>query len=189
MTCGRLIDGLFLEFGDTPSPFNPDTLEAIATAIALDVPSVALLVLPASAPVQRAVYELRGMGVDAHGLDLTADGKGRRHLLNGGVEGVEENPTLLVSTLATTRGLDLPELTHVFILGILEGRAVDGRTLDSYLHLAGRVGRFGRSGKVITVLEESSGKNDAGVQDDDVSRMRKVFRELRIRPRHFEHFD
>jgi Helicase conserved C-terminal domain len=167
------------EFINTASPFNPNVLEAIATAFALDVPSIALLVLPASAPVQRAVFELRGMGVNAHGLDLMTDGKGRGHLLNGGAEDVE-NPTLLVSTLATTRGLDLPELTHVFILGILEGRAVDGRTLDSYLHLAGRVGRFGRSGKVISVLETG---------DEEVSRMRRVLRELVIVPRQFEHFD
>jgi hypothetical protein len=180
-------DRLLSEFMNTASPFNPNTLEAIATAFALDVPSIALLVLPASAPVQRAVYELRGMGVNAQGLDLMMDGKGRGHLLNGGAEDVE-NPTLLVSTLATTRGLDLPELTHVFILGILEGRAVDGRTLDTYLHLAGRVGRFGRKGKVITMLE-SAEEEEGDKKRDDVSRMKKVLKELGIAPRQFEHFD
>lgn len=56
---------------------------------------------------------------------------------------------LIVGTLATVRGVDLPDLSHVFILGVPEGRAG-----DAYLHFSGRVGRFGRRGKVITVVEE-----------------------------------
>ncbi|KAF5384794.1 hypothetical protein D9615_001424 [Tricholomella constricta] len=143
------------KYDGTPTPFNPNAMEAIATSFALDVPSVALLVLPSSSPVQRAVYELREMGVNAHRLDLLTDEKGRSHLLRGGDSG-QENPTLLVSTLATTRGLDLPELTHVFILGIPDGPKVNGRTVDAYVHLAGRVGRFGRGGKVITVVEKEA---------------------------------
>jgi len=81
------------------------------------------------------------MGVNAHGLDLEQQ---RRRLAN---------PTLLVATVATTRGLDLPSLTHVFVLGLLEGQATTGRGVDSYLHVSGRVGRFGRAGKVISVVE------------------------------------
>lgn len=77
------------------------------------------------------------MGANAHGLDLQQHG-GRR-----------ANPRLLVATVATTRGLDLPSLTHVFVLGLLEA----GRGVDSYLHVSGRVGRFGRVGKVISVVE------------------------------------
>ncbi|KAH8102525.1 hypothetical protein BXZ70DRAFT_787300 [Cristinia sonorae] len=65
------------------SPFNVNALEAIGLTFALEVPRVALLVLPASAGVRRAVYELRLLGVNAHGLD--------------------GNATLLVSTVACTR--------------------------------------------------------------------------------------
>ncbi|KAA1468282.1 P-loop containing nucleoside triphosphate hydrolase protein [Dentipellis sp. KUC8613] len=136
-------------FSMTASPFHPPVMEAIAAAFAVDVPGVAMLVLPASAPVQRAVYELRMLGVNAVGLDLLSNERGRSHLLRGSGAAVEENPTLLVTTLATTRGLDLPDLSHVFILGVCTARKV-----DSYLHLAGRVGRFGRGGKVVSVLEE-----------------------------------
>ena len=96
-------------------------MEAVAAAFAVDVPRVALLVLPASAPLQRAVYDLRMLGVNAHGLDLLANDRGRAHLLRGAGDRVEANPTLLVSTLASTRGLDLPDLSHVFILGVPEG--------------------------------------------------------------------
>ncbi|KAG6911520.1 hypothetical protein DXG01_011822 [Tephrocybe rancida] len=153
------------KYKGTPTPFNPNAMEAIATAFALDVPSVALLVLPSSSPVQRAVYELREMGINAHGLDLLTGEKGRAHLLRGDGSG-QDNPTLLISTLATTRGLDLPELTHVFILGIPDGPKVNGRTVDAYVHLAGRVGRFKRGGKVITVVEKAADV-DEGVEAEE----------------------
>jgi primosomal protein N' len=148
------LNGLLTEFGSTRSALNAATLEAIATVFALEVPNLALLVLPANGPVQRVVQELRTLGVDARELDLR-----RKEVPQGGAE----NPSLLVGTLATSRGLDLPELTHVFLVGMLEGRAVDGRAVDSYVHVAGRVGRFGRSGKVVSVVEE-----------DGEERMRRV---------------
>ena len=137
-------------------------LEAMATVIALDVPRLGLLVLPPTGPVQRTIHDLRTLGVDAREVDLR-----RNEVLEGG----GENPSLLVGTLATSRGLDLPELTHVFLVGMLEGRAVDGRAVDSYLHVAGRVGRFGRSGKVVSVVD-----------GDGEERMRRVLARAGIEP-------
>ncbi|KAJ8474752.1 hypothetical protein ONZ45_g15842 [Pleurotus djamor] len=157
-------------------PLDPNILEAVATAFALDVPSIALLVLPASSPVQRTVQELQRLGVNAQALDLTAVNQGRQHLLTGG-DAVKESPTLLISTLANTRGLDLPHLTHVFILGIPGGPRVNGQTFDAYVHLAGRVGRFGRGGKVITVVE---GNEAAGL--DEAGKMLRVFKEVGVTP-------
>jgi superfamily II DNA/RNA helicase len=168
---------------------NRNALEAVAAAFALDVPSVALLSLPASAPVQRVVYELRELGVNAHSLDLLEADKGRAHLLQGAMEASEEeNPVMLISTLATTRGLDLPELTHVFMLGLPQGRRADG-----YLHIAGRVGRFGRNGKVITVIDEREEERRedgtlAWVRDEP-RRMKMLLQEVGIVPTQFEHFD
>lgn len=162
------------------------------------MPSLALFVLPSSASVQRAVFDLRELGVNAHALDLLAATSGRSHLLQGGTA-VKEDPTLLVSTLATTRGLDLPELTHVFILGVPESGKVDGRTVDAYLHIAGRVGRFGRGGKIITVVEGRSRdqddltkaevENTTGGKGDDVSKMKRILEEIWVTPSRFEHFD
>lgn len=175
-------------YSTTRSPFNPNALEAIATAFAVDVPSVALLVLPASSPLQRAVHELRELGVNAYGLDLHSGTAGRSHLLSGG-EAVSENPTLLVSTLATTRGLDLPELTHVFILGIPEGPKVNARSVDAYVHIAGRVGRFGRGGKVITVVEDDEKEEEeAGKVVSEGSKMKRILGRLEITPVRFEPF-
>jgi hypothetical protein len=175
------------EFETTPSPFNPNVMEAVATAFALDVPTVALLVIPADAPVSRAVYDLRQLGVNAHGLNLLVEDRGRAHLLRGPSDVADENPTLLVSTLASTRGLDLPELGHVFVLGMPSKQRV-----DTYLHTAGRVGRFGRGGKVITMLEEE--REAVGRKGDlrvvkDAERMSHMLRQLGITPVKFEHFD
>lgn len=145
------------------------------------MPSVALLSLSATAPVQRVVHELRQLGVNAHSLDLLAVNKGRAHLHCGAAKASEDNPILLVSTLATTRGLNLPELTHVFILGFPEGRKADG-----YLHIAGRVGRFGRGGKVITVVEEGE---DMKKGKDGTQRMIMLFEAIGVVPTQFEHFE
>jgi superfamily II DNA/RNA helicase len=126
------------------------------------------------------------MGVNAHSLDLLVADKGRSHLLYGPGTG-EDNPTLLVSTLATTRGLDLPELTHVFILGIPGGPKVTGRTVDAYVHVAGRVGRFGRDGKVITVVEKDEDIDDGPTTES--SKMGRILNAIQITPVQFEHFD
>lgn len=166
---------------------NRNALEAVAIAFALDVPSIALLSLSASAPVQRVVQELRQLGVNAHGLDLLAADKGRTHLLHGAANASAENPVLLVSTLATTRGLDLPELTHVFILGNPESRKA-----GEYLHIAGRVGRFGRGGKVITIVDEREEVETDGILawvKDEPKQMMKLLKAVDVVPTQFEHFD
>jgi len=51
-----------------------------------------------------------------------------------------EGPALLVSTLASTRGPSLPDLSHVFVM---EGR------LDSYTHITDWTGRFGKGRKAV----------------------------------------
>ncbi|EIN14121.1 P-loop containing nucleoside triphosphate hydrolase protein [Punctularia strigosozonata HHB-11173 SS5] len=183
----NLSEQQFEMFSVTPSPFNADVMEVVATAFALDVPRLALLVVPADAPVQRAVYDLRQLGVNAYGLDLSSDSRGRTHLLRGPSDVADENPTLLVSTLASTRGLDLPELSHVFVLGMPTKQRV-----DTYLHIAGRVGRFGRGGKVVTLLEEERetvGKKGEAKVVREGERMSALLRQLDITPVRFEHFD
>ncbi|KAI0307913.1 P-loop containing nucleoside triphosphate hydrolase protein [Multifurca ochricompacta] len=146
------------EFGErysmTPSPFNPIVMEGVASIFATEVPKMALLVLPACAPVQRAIYDLRMLGVNAFGLDLllstTTDRRGAGAGGGGEAHGIkeEDNPRLLISTTATTRGLDLPDLSHVFVWGVGDVKV----NTNTYVHLAGRVGRFRGGGKVISLL-------------------------------------
>ncbi|KAH9947926.1 P-loop containing nucleoside triphosphate hydrolase protein [Amylocystis lapponica] len=165
-------------------PLPLHILEAIGEAFALDVPRVALLVLPASAPLVQIVDELGRIGVNAQGLDVVHDQTGRAYMAQESSGGASDTPVLLVATLASMRGLDLPELTHVFIAGVA--------TVDSYLHAAGRVGRFGRGGKVISVLEARHGVvQDNGVNGwkDDPTRMLRIYRTIGVRPRKLEHFN
>lgn len=163
-----MTDGFLERYRNTPSPFNPEVLEAIATAVVLDVPRLGLLVIPSSAPVFRAVYELREMGLDARVFDPqkpVAD------------ENENEGPVLLVTTVAMARGLDMPEATHVFSLGIPEGPGVTGRSIDAYTHVAGRVGRFGRRGTVVTVVEEEE-EAEESVPVTAGSRMKRILKEV-----------
>jgi superfamily II DNA/RNA helicase len=143
-------------------------IEGIATVFATDVPRVALLVLPASAPVQRVVYDLRILGINAFGLDLLNTDRGQAHLIEGSGGTIEDSPTLLVSTTASIRGIDLPDLSHVFIWGLVDA--------NSYRHAAGRVGRFGRGGSVVTVLEERREGSD------EPSRYLRLLKSIETKP-------
>ena len=196
-------DDTLLEYEGVPSPFNPSALEAIGLTFALEVPHVALLVLPASAAVRRAVYDLRVLGVNAQGLDILhterggafmkeVSGRSGQKQAEAGVPTVDldAHPTLLVSTLATTRGLDLPELSHVFLLGT----PADG-SVETYAHMAGRVGRAGREGKVVSVVESgprlqrTAGKGQKAEATDEVVWLQDAFEQLGIRPAKLEHFE
>ncbi|GJJ08844.1 hypothetical protein Clacol_003063 [Clathrus columnatus] len=162
---------------------NANLLEAIATTFALEVPKVALLVLPTTAPVKSALKELRDMGVDARSIDLHDVDRGKPDLIKSTLKKFrsqplrrpkeeadeEEAPYLLVTTIASVRGLDFPEMSHVFLAGIPE-------EFDDYLHAAGRVGRFGSEGKVVSFFEE--------VEEEKAA---LLYRKLKISLSEFEH--
>jgi superfamily II DNA/RNA helicase len=133
-------------------------MEGVAAIFATAVPKMALLVLPASAPVERAVHELRALGINAFGLDLQSTDRRDAYLTRGSLGGTEEdpNPTLLVATTASLRGIDLPDLSHVFIWGVVDA--------NSYRHASGRVGRFGRKGRVVSVLQDERRQSDRYVR-------------------------
>ena len=178
---------------ETPPPWSPGSIEAISICFAMDVPRAALLVAPATHPIRRLVKELNGYGVDARPLDMLSSAAGRNHILNDKSTATTadgEGPILLVSTLANIRGLDLPDLSHVFVMGVPEGR------VDSYTHVAGRTGRFGKTGKVITVVERVEEEVDNGkggkekrLIKDEEKKMKGILREMRIVPRRVEYFD
>ena len=175
---------------EAPLPWSPGSIEAISICFAMDVPRAALLVTPATHPIHRLVKELKEYGVDARPLDMLSPVAGDNHASNdkGTTDG--EGPVLLVSTLANTRGLDLPDLSHVFIMGVPEGR------VDSYTHIAGRTGRFGKPGKIVTVVEKIEEEVDDGnggkktrVVKDEEKKIRGILREMGITPTRVEHFD
>ncbi|KAF9244595.1 P-loop containing nucleoside triphosphate hydrolase protein [Melanogaster broomeanus] len=165
----ELKDDVDRELLMAPLKINPALLEAVAATFALDVPRMALLVLPATAPVRKIVFELQQLGVNAQLFDLLAN-----------------QPSGSLRPSSSVDGIDLPELSHVFILGVPEGRMG-----DTYLHVAGRVGRFTGQGKVITVVEERK-EDRAGKRmavTDEPKKMSILLSLIGIKPDKLEHFD
>ncbi|KAF9577323.1 hypothetical protein BGW38_007525, partial [Lunasporangiospora selenospora] len=72
---------------------------------------------------------------------------------------------------SNARGLDLPKLSHVYIVGLPSSPS-------SYLHMAGRTGRMGERGQVVTILR------DAGHIED---RARSLFKRLGVEIQPFTH--
>ena len=136
---------------------------AVRAAIETLKPRCAFVFLADDAPLRATVTALREAGLDATmlheamGLDsdtdagagggeLNADGYSalRASLTGDGDEG--SGCRLLVSTESSARGLDLGSGVECVLLYSLPQSA------DSYLHLAGRTGRQGRRGSVVSLL-------------------------------------
>ncbi|KAG8725864.1 hypothetical protein FRC11_001301, partial [Ceratobasidium sp. 423] len=172
-------DGLDLAGNDSDPPqatkrlakgtiLPPTVLEAVATSVALDVSHRALLVIPTGVSIDPVVETLRGFGVETCILNLREEIEHVSTRLEGpevsvnssspnvpqinrqspvGQDGGEfiPNPTLLVATVIAVRGVDIPTLSHVYIIGGLESE-------EAYRHVAGRAGRFGMPGTVISFV-------------------------------------
>ena len=75
-------------------------------------------------------------------------------------------------------------------MGVPEGR------VDTYTHIAGRTGRFGKTGKIVTAVEKIEEEVDDGVggrkrrvvKDEDMM-MKGILREMGIIPRRVEQFN
>ncbi|KAG4304008.1 hypothetical protein PORY_002531 [Pneumocystis oryctolagi] len=66
---------------------------------------------------------------------------------------------IYVMNYLSARGIDLPELTHVYMIGRINDDI-------NYIHMAGRIGRMGNSGKIISIIPSSSTK----LEDDYFSK-------------------
>jgi len=78
---------------------------------------------------------------------------------------------IFIAHESNARGLDLPGLSHVFIVGLPSSPS-------SYVHMAGRTGRMGRKGKVVTII-----RDDGHLED----RARSLFKTLQVNVQPFEH--
>ncbi|KAG0361709.1 hypothetical protein BGZ54_008997 [Gamsiella multidivaricata] len=74
---------------------------------------------------------------------------------------------------SNARGLDLPGLSHVYIVGLPSSPS-------SYVHMAGRTGRMGKKGQVVTII-----RDDGHLED----RARSLFRTLNVNIQPFEHVE
>ncbi|KAG8980157.1 hypothetical protein FRB90_007791 [Tulasnella sp. 427] len=161
------------------APTSPSNLiQALAVQFALDVPSLALLVVPSTSNVRKIVEEFQELGVQAESVELADAAKGRSDLVaarpSSNTNSDPDTPRLLISNLSNTRGLDFPSLTHVFVMG-----TDVVKTPSDYTHIAGRVGRFGKGGHVVTFVE---GGVEEGSSSVDEGRMKRMFKKLGIDP-------
>jgi superfamily II DNA/RNA helicase len=126
----------------------------------------ALVVVRAEAPAKRIVEQLRLLGVKAKLFDM----------ITANVAPTAEEASMLVCSDASVHGIDLPSLTHVFMIGA-------PTSVYMYRHIAGRVGRQGRRGAVITFLESrqtyEGGGNVVKVLDEP-RKMRKILSKVGI---------
>ena len=95
------------------------------------------------------------------------EGEVENNIVNN--EKKKNEPVIFIAHTQSARGIDLPSLSHAFVMG---GDSFGGR---EYIHMAGRVGRAGKHGKVFTILcAENEHQKEASVQADWVSR--KLYR-------------
>jgi len=65
--------------------------------------------------------------------------------------------SLLVASDVAARGLDIPDVSHVFNFDV-------PHHADDYVHRIGRTGRAGRSGSAVTIVAPADGKSVAAIE-------------------------
>src|SRR5262249_43861921 len=65
--------------------------------------------------------------------------------------------SLLVASDVAARGLDIPDVSHVFNFDVPHHP-------DDYVHRVGRTGRAGRSGSAVTIVAPIDGKSVAAIE-------------------------
>ncbi|QGY38696.1 DEAD/DEAH box helicase [Pseudodesulfovibrio cashew] len=111
--------------------------------IELENPASAIIFCNTKRNVEFIAAVLSQFGFDAEGLtsDLTQN---KREQLMARIK--EGKLRFLVATDVAARGIDIPELSHVFMMEPPEDP-------ESYVHRAGRTGRAGATGTAITLVD------------------------------------
>ena len=122
-------------------PLDKD--RALVRLIETENPASAIIFCNTRANVTYVTEVLQGFGYDAEGLssDLT---QSRREAVLNRIRAGELQ--FLVATDVAARGIDIPELSHVFLYEPPEDH-------ESYIHRAGRTGRAGAAGTVISLVD------------------------------------
>ncbi len=114
-----------------------------------------------------------------HRADRLATTLGRHHrvgVLHGGMRQgarlaalrafAEKRTPILVATNVASRGLDLPEISHVINFDVPED-------VETYIHRVGRTARMGRAGTAITLV----GQHDVEIFDELRRRLGPMFKQ------------
>ncbi|KAJ3292388.1 hypothetical protein HDU79_001472 [Rhizoclosmatium sp. JEL0117] len=143
---------------------DPRVLNVVKQYIQRDGVTRGILFLASSFSCARVVAYLKSVGIKAarttEDVDFNAATSaymdtnysfaqvGERKEATGVVKAAgffQSGNELMVISEHNARGLDLPDVTHVFMVG-------PPSSPGSYLHMCGRVGRFGKPGKSVLVL-------------------------------------
>ncbi|MBP3730664.1 MAG: DEAD/DEAH box helicase, partial [Mailhella sp.] len=128
---------LFVECG------RMDKDRTLVRLLETENPVSAIIFCNTKSAVHYVTAVLQGFGYNADELSADLSQNKREDVLRRLREG---KVRLLVSTDVAARGIDIPELSHVFLYEPPEDR-------ESYIHRSGRTGRAGAAGTVISLVD------------------------------------
>lgn len=120
-----------------------DKDRALVRLIETENPTSCIVFCNTKANVHYVTEVLRGFGYNADELSADLSQSRREEVLRRARDG---HVRFLVATDVAARGIDIPELSHVFLYEPPEDR-------ESYIHRAGRTGRAGAAGTVISLVD------------------------------------
>lgn len=118
-----------------------DKDRCLVRIIEIENPQNAIIFCNTKSNVHYVSVVLQRFGYDADELSSDLSQKLREKVLARGREG---KLRFLVATDVAARGLDIPELSHIFQYDVSEDP-------EGYIHRAGRTGRAGASGRAVTL--------------------------------------
>jgi ATP-dependent RNA helicase DeaD len=121
-----------------------DKVEGLLSLIEADPPERAMIFRQTKLGVDRLEANLRRRGLPVAAIHGDMSQKIRERVLRDFREG---KLTYLIATDVAARGLDIPEVSHVFNYDIPEDA-------EAYVHRIGRTARAGRSGLAVTFVGE-----------------------------------
>ncbi|KAG0358131.1 hypothetical protein BG005_002725 [Podila minutissima] len=143
-------------------------LEGVATACMLDEIQTACVFFCSSPSLNDVATRLQGdFGLSAKLLEDAF------HANQGSTQELIRRKGVYLAHESNARGLDLPGLSHVFIVGMPS-------TPSSYLHMAGRTGRMGKKGSVLTIIRDEGNLE---------ARARSLFNTLNVQIQPYSHVE
>ena len=121
-----------------------DKVEGLVSLMEADPPERAMIFRRTKIGVDRLVATLKRRGLTVEAIHGDMSQKVREHVLREFRDG---KLTYLVATDVAARGLDIPEVSHVFNYDIPEDS-------EAYVHRIGRTARAGRSGRAVMFVGE-----------------------------------
>ncbi|GAB2694039.1 DEAD/DEAH box helicase [Paenibacillus thermoaerophilus] len=122
-----------------------DKKNVLANLIKSLKPKAAIVFVNETGPIRDLLGRLRGEGIAADTLFGQQSKQGRAAVMQQFRKGKIK---VLISTDVAARGLDIPNLTHVFQFD-------PAPSADAYVHRSGRTGRMGAPGTVISLAAKN----------------------------------